>query len=257
MFNCSEEDVKKFVFERVCDDILEDFEVLWSKYKEIPHFKLQDNIYDKYNNYNDELHLIIRYATQYFITKSFEAMKVDLTDSNVCEDLSLGNIGTPGRLSKMWLGSSIKDSSELLCGRWSKKPRIAVFPNLENKKLPITKRVSLNSCCSHHIAPFSTKLNNEAYAIISYIPEEYVLGISKLQRLVDWVSKRGWLQEDLTKKLHDEVAQVAQTGSVYVKLYNIIHTCELLRGVENDEGSFTSVYFSGLFENEEYRRMIK
>lgn len=257
MFNCSEADVKKFVYQRIADNIsLDDFEASWSNYKNLNEFPLQDNIFQK-QIIDNNTHQIIRYITQYFITKAFKAMKVDLDDPNVHEDISCGNIGTPGRLAKMWVGADLYDSSEILCGRWSHKPRIAFFPNDKNIKLPITKRVSLISCCSHHIAPFSTKMRDDSYAIISYIPEKQILGISKLQRLIDWISKRGWLQEDLTKRIYDEVSEVAKTKNVYVKLYNIVHTCESLRGVQNDEGTFSSEYFDGLFNEESYRNMVK
>ena len=247
--------VKQRFFETYSTENEHNFNELWKQYESMAPFRINENVFDKYE-IDDKLLLIIRLSTQYHLKQTFQAMKIDMSDPNIQECIADGNIGTAGRVAKMWVGSSINDNTEILCGRWNKPPRIAAFPNNNKIKLPITKRVSLNSCCSHHIAPFSTKLKSDSYAIISYIPEDYVIGISKLQRLVDWVAKRGWLQEDLTKQLHYEMCKIAQTDNVYVKIYNIIHTCELLRGVQNDEGTFNSIHFTGLFEDKKYRDMI-
>ena len=95
---------------------------------------------------------------------------------NVTEDESFGNIGTPGRIIKMWTGAGLHDDRELLSGRWSKKPRLAKFPNTHDTHIPITKRVDLTAVCSHHMAPFSTTFREDAYAVISYIPADFVSG---------------------------------------------------------------------------------
>jgi GTP cyclohydrolase I len=184
-------------------------------------------------------------------------MKINLDDPNTTEEINEGNIGTPGRLAKMWVGSGLDDSTELLSGRWTKPPRIANFPNDHNQKLPITKRVDLVSCCSHHIAPFSSFFREDAYAIVSYIPNEKVLGISKLQRVVDWIARRGWLQESLTKKIYDIISEVAETESVYVKLVDISHTCESLRGSQTRDGAFTTEYYGGEFNDPDIRREVR
>ena len=91
---------------------------------------------------------------------------------------------------------------------------------------------------------------------ISYIPDEWVLGISKLQRLADWISQRGWLQEELTQDIFNEIAEVAETKSVYVKLNNVVHTCESLRGAKSKDGAFTSEYYGGAFKDPEIRRQV-
>lgn len=135
-------------------------------------------------------------------------------------------------------------------------PRIATFPNDDGMDLPITKRVNLISNCSHHFVPFSTDFSNDSYVIISYIPKNKVLGISKLQRLVNWVSQRFWLQEDLTKELYKVISEVAETEDVYVELRNIKHGCEFLRGTKSKDGQFSSVYFRGRFADRDVRRLI-
>jgi GTP cyclohydrolase I len=184
-------------------------------------------------------------------------MKIDMSDDNVMEDLSSGNIGTPGRIAKVWMGANLDDDRELGGGRWSRKPRLASFPNTNDTNIPITKRVDIISNCSHHFIPFTTIAREESYAIISYIPDKFVLGISKLQRLADWVSQRFFLQEDLTKKLYEAVSEASQTDSVYVGLFNMVHGCESMRGAKSNDGSFTSEYYGGKFADPELRKQIR
>ena len=234
----------------------ETFEENYKKYNNIKPFAPNANIFDE-QNIDDPTHFIMRTATQYHLTEAFKAMKIDLTDDNVAEDLSQGNIGTPGRVAKVWCGNGTHDDRELGSGRWGVKPRLASFPNNGTKKIPITKRVDIISNCSHHFIPFTTIAREDSYAIISYIPDREVLGISKLQRIADWVSQRFFLQEDLTKMLYEEVSKVAQTDSVYVGLFNMVHGCESMRGAKSMDGAFTSEYYGGEFENPEVRNQIK
>jgi GTP cyclohydrolase I len=58
-------------------------------------------------------------------------------------------------------------------------------------------------------------------------------------------------------KIYEEIAEVAETDSVYVKLYNNVHTCESLRGAQSEDGAFTSEYYGGDFEDAEIRKQIQ
>ncbi len=237
-------------------------DVAFQAYNELPDFKVNENIYNvtgEYSDeiYNDSVHNVMRLATQFYLTKAFGAMKVDFSDPNVQEVLADGNIGTPGRLAKVWTGANNTDDTELGVGRWTPQPRIASFPNTNtNTKIPITKRVDLISNCSHHFITFSTLTRTDSYAVISYIPDQHVLGISKLQRLTDWVSKRFWLQEDLTLAIYNEICKAAQTESVYVKIVNAVHGCEFFRGAQSRDGSFSSEMYGGKFEDARKRQQV-
>ena len=234
------------------DEFLKNIE----KYNKLKAFPANGNIFESGQNMTPEVHYLMRLLTQWYLTKAFESALIDMNDSNVQELLGDGNIGTPARLAKCWLGSSIDDDSEMGSGRFMKPVRLAKFPNNGNS-IPITKRISIVSNCSHHLAPFSTLFDEDSYAIVSYIPDEFVLGISKLQRLADYVCRRFWLQEDLTKALYEEVSKAAETEDVYVGLFNVKHTCEWLRGAKNPEGGFTSEFYSGAFEDSNLREQIK
>lgn len=236
--------------------ILKEFEEDWVKYENLKPFAPNGNVFENQDCTN-EVHYIMRLCTQYYLTEAFRAMRINLDDDNVKEDLKNGNIGTFGRIAKVWCGSNIDDDRELGGGRWSKKPRIATFPNKSNSKIPITKRVDIISNCSHHFISFNSISRPESYAIVSYIPDKKVLGISKLQRMADWVSQRFFLQEDLTKMLYDEISKVAETESVYVGLFNMVHGCESTRGAKSRDGSFTSEYYGGLFTDTELRNSVR
>jgi len=233
------------------------FKKQFKKYNKIKDFAPDSNVFET-QEINEEQHFIMRTATQYHINEAFKAMKVDLTDPNVKEDLGEGNISTPGRIAKVWCGDGIHDDRELGGGRWSVKPRLASFPN-KNKEnnIPITKRVDIISNCSHHFIPFTSLQREDSYAIISYIPKDKVLGISKLQRVADHISQRFWLQENLTEALYKEVQAVAETDSVYVGLFNIVHGCESNRGAKSKDGAFSSEFYGGDFNNSELRQSIK
>lgn len=244
----------------------QDFEADFESYRQLPNFKANENIHEvlagdssEYkwdkrdaesqfivsDSIKAEVHWIMRSVTQYFISQAFEGMKVDLDDPNVKEN-ALGK-GTPGRIAKMWCGNDPEDTTELGSGRWNREPVLSVFPNHGTQGI-ITKRVDLTSCCSHHFLPFSTLGTGQA--IVAYKPTENVLGISKLQRFVNWAAKRFWLQEDLTDYLGETIKRIAKTDDVYIKIEGVVHGCEKYRGVNAHEGSLTTEYRSGLFNTE-------
>ena len=242
------------------ENFLEDME----RYNQIPTFKANENIHQIMTNYQERedlpdlennyvkssdivtpgSHWIMRMIVQYYLTRAFSAMKVDLEDPNVSEQV-LGK-GTPGRIAKMFVGADPEDTSELGSGRWNKEPFISCFPNTDSNHNIITKEVDLVSCCSHHFLPFSNLDGGKA--IISYIPNEYVLGISKLQRFVNWSASRFWLQEDLTAYLGEQIKRIANTEDVYVRLEGVKHSCERFRGVKSKDTSLTTEFKSGYFK---------
>ena len=234
----------------------EDFLPFWEEYSELEEFAPNGNVFESGQTISDQGHFCMRMSATYHLNNAFKAMRFDMTDPNVSEDLSDGNIGTPGRIAKVYCGFDTHDDMELGSGRWSKQPRLASFPNTGNTSIPITKRIDIISNCSHHGITFSTLAREDSYAIVSYIPDKHVLGISKLQRVANWVSQRYWLQEDLTKKLYDEVKRVAETDSVYIKIFNAVHGCESFRGARSNDGAFTSEYYGGAFEDPELRKQV-
>lgn len=256
--------VKNHYFAKYPEHTEEQFEKNYNKYLKVPTFKASENIHQVLTNYakredlpdvedefvnsenlvTPEVHWIMRTCTQYYITKAFEAMKVDLKDPNV-EENALDK-GTPGRIAKLWVGDNPEDTTELGSGRWNKEPFLSCFPNEGNDSI-ITKEVDIVACCSHHFLPFSTFDGGKA--IISYKPRDYVLGISKLQRFCTWASRRFWLQEDLTAYIGETIKRIASTEDVYIRLEGLVHGCEKFRGSQSHNGTLTTEYKSGIFKN--------
>jgi len=255
-FKVTEKEVKEFVKQRFPGTDKE-FKEAWKEYLEIKNFAPDENIWETGQKISDNAHRIMRLVTQFYLTKAFQGMKIDLNNPNVAEDLENGNIGTPGRLAKVFCGYDTHDDSELGSGRWMKPIRLARFPNTMKEKLPITKEVSLVSSCSHHFISFNSLSDSDSKVIISYIPDKFVLGISKLSRLVDYISRRFYLQEDLTRKIYEIISEAAETKDVYVGLFNIVHGCEKFRGRRDPNGKFTTEYYGGAFEDPELRKQIK
>lgn len=232
-----------------------DFETFLDEYNEIKAFAPNGNINDN-QSISDKAHFIMRTKTQYHLLQAFNAMKIDMTDPNVSEDLSTGNIGTPGRVAKVWCGFDTHDTTELLSGRWNKKPRMASFPN-NGKTEPVFVTTRLDAVCSHHFIRFGDDNEDEnSIVVVGYIPEERLGGISKINRFVEWCARRGWLQEDLTEYIGKEVEKAFETSSVYVALLNNKHGCASTRGACDREAATSTVYASGKFAEDSSKHLI-
>ena len=207
--------------------------------------------------------LCMRWVAGLKMEEVLDILKFDRTDSNLVQDLSVGNIGTAQRWAKTVTGDSLECDNEMMCGRYTKPPRIATFPATHPgedltpyEPCPVTKRVDLSSVCSHHFLPYGTLIGEGSYAIISYVPGDFVLGISKLQRVADHIARRPTIQEDLTKELYRAVSEAAQTPDVYVGIFNARHTCEYLRGSQSNDGSLSTEWFGGKFEDRKLRESV-
>lgn len=143
-------------------------------------------------------------------------------------------IDTPKRVAKSWL-------DDLIVGSVSDEPNITVFPNEEHYDgIVIQTGIKVNSMCAHHNLPFY------GYAAIAYIPKENVIGLSKLNRIVEWFSRRPQMQESLTAQIHKFVSDKLQCGDVAVSISGH-HLCCGMRGVQHPDSLMTTNKFSGAF----------
>jgi GTP cyclohydrolase I len=260
------------------DDILELFiEYLTNSEKSISAF-INENIFeqnkDKLKELNRQLSKLLNIELQLNFTYelfvaymktlthvslmvTFRCMGVDLqNDSNVSIDY--GSLGTPGRIAKMWTCKNIHDLSEPLSGRFALEPELVIFPAKdEDIGKPVTVTLTINAVCSHHLFRFGNEFRNpKSKAVISYIPKDKVLGLSKINRWVEWIARRGWLQEELTKYIGKQLEMRLETEDVYVGLINMQHGCVSFRG-KNDTTSYTTTeYYNGKYTNIEFRRQV-
>ena len=142
-------------------------------------------------------------------------------------------IDTPRRVAKAWL-------KDLIVGSISPEPNITVFPNDEGYDgLVIQSGIPIVSMCAHHNLAFT------GYATVAYVPAKNVIGLSKLNRIVEWFARRPQMQESLTQQIHDYVADKMNCGSVAVSIA-CKHTCCSHRGIKHPS-VMTTNKFSGVF----------
>jgi GTP cyclohydrolase I len=142
-------------------------------------------------------------------------------------------INTPKRVSKAWL-------KDLIVGSVSNEPNITTFPNEENYDgLVVQGGIPVTSMCAHHNLAFT------GYATVAYLPGEQVVGLSKLNRIVEWFSRRPQMQESLTQQIHDYIANKLDCNSVAVSIA-CKHTCCSHRGIKHPS-VMTTNKFSGAF----------
>lgn len=144
-------------------------------------------------------------------------------------------VKTPFRVAKMMV-------REIASGAYNEPPRIATFPSSGYSGIVTQCNIEVKSLCSHHLLPFTGVCH------IAYVPVENgkVVGLSKLNRIVHWISKRPQLQEQLTKQIHDYLKEVLGDVlgvAVYIKAN---HECVSMRGAEDDSTMVTN-YCSGCF----------
>jgi len=212
-------------------------------------FKVSENVWTQGITINQGIHCIMRGLSTIIMSNLFEDfLKIDHNDPNVAGSITDDNIGTAGRVIKMLTGKDLNDTKELMSGRWTKPPRMARFPAKENEQgNPVFVKSRLDAVCSHHFVPFNDMSEN-AYCVVGYIPEKYVGGISKINRFVEWVGARGWLQEDLTEIIANTIKERFKTKSVYVCLKNIKHGCASSRGIKDRNASTSTVIATGVFK---------
>ena len=116
------------------------------------------------------------------------------------------------------------------------------------KQMVIIKNIELYSLCEHHLVPFFGK------AHIAYIPNNYIVGLSKIPRIVDVFSRRLQVQERLTKEISECLQKNLQPEGVAVVI-EASHLCMQMRGIEKQNATTTTSAFSGVFLNEEKTRL--
>ena len=140
---------------------------------------------------------------------------------------------TPRRVAKAWL-------KDLIIGSVTNEPNITTFPNDEGYDgLVIQSGIPITSMCAHHNLAFT------GFATVAYVPGEMVIGLSKLNRIVEWFARRPQMQESLTQQIHDYIADKMDCKSVAVSIA-CKHTCCSHRGIKHASVMSTNK-FSGVF----------
>ena len=186
----------------------------------------------KKNNLSNDLK--IKLIEDHF-RKILEILGLDLSSDSIKD--------TPQRVAKMYVNEIFSSIDP------NKFPSIQLFSDIEttDKRLIFVKDIKIHSFCEHHFLPMIGK------AFIAYIPNKKIIGLSKINRIVDFFSKRPQLQERLTAQIADSLSIVLNTKDVAVYT-ELDHLCVKIRGVEDFTSSTSAYHFKGLFnKNKDYK----
>ncbi|MEM9547264.1 MAG: GTP cyclohydrolase I FolE [Bacteroidota bacterium] len=187
---------------------------------------MRDDAFDKSDNEKIEI------IAEHF-EKIMETIGLDLTDDSLA--------GTPRRVAKMYIKEIFKGLNKM------NKPSISLFDNrYQYGKMLIEKNIKVESTCEHHFLPIT------GTAHVAYISRGKVIGLSKINRIVDYYSRRPQVQERLTRQIVEELKEVLDTDDVIVAM-EAKHHCVSSRGIQDPFSSTVTLEYSGKFEEQELR----
>ena len=160
-----------------------------------------------------------------------DVMGLDLTDDSLK--------GTPERVAKMYI-------DEIFSGlNPENKPKVALFDNkYQYNQMLVEKNITFYSNCEHHFVPIIGK------AHVAYISSGKVIGLPKLNRIVQYYAKRPQVQERLTNQIANELKLILNTEDVAVVI-DAKHLCVSSRGIKDDTSSTVTAYYGGAFNTSE------
>lgn len=162
-----------------------------------------------------------------------DIMGLDLTDDSLN--------GTPHRVAKMYI-------KEIFSGlNPANKPAPTLFENVyKYNEMLVEKDITFFSNCEHHFVPIYGK------AHVAYISSGKVIGLSKINRIVQYYSRRPQVQERLTIQIGKELEKMLDTGSVAIVM-DAAHMCVSSRGIQDTNSTTVTSYYSGKFQEEATR----
>jgi GTP cyclohydrolase I len=169
------------------------------------------------------------------ISKHFEAIMqtlgLDLNDDSLK--------GTPKRVAKMYVKEVFQGLNP------ANKPSISMFENkYKYNEMLVEKNISFYTYCEHHFVPII------GVAHIAYISNGQIIGLSKLNRIVEYFAKRPQVQERLTMQIGKELELVLETTDVAI-IIDAKHLCVASRGVKDDTSSTVTSYYNGAFQQQD------
>ncbi len=180
---------------------------------------------------NDEIKIEL---IQKHFSEIMQILGLDLTDDSLN--------GTPERVAKMYV-------KEIFSGLNPKnKPDIKLFENKYNyNEMLVEKNITIFSNCEHHFVPIIGKVH------VAYISSGKVIGLSKINRIVQYFAKRPQVQERLTVQIGNELTTILQTKDVAV-LIDAEHLCVSSRGIQDTSSSTVTSFYQGKFGKDETRK---
>jgi GTP cyclohydrolase IA len=167
---------------------------------------------------------------EYHFKEIMHTMGLDLTDDSLK--------GTPKRVAKMYI-------KEIFSGlNPENKPKVALFDNkYRYYDMLVEKDITFYSNCEHHFVPIIGR------AHVAYISSGKVIGLSKLNRIVQYFAKRPQVQERLTMQIAHDLRDILGTEDVAVVI-DAKHLCVSSRGVQDVNSSTVTAYYGGVFKED-------
>ena len=173
---------------------------------------------------------------EYHFRAIMETLGLDLNDDSLK--------GTPKRVAKMYVQEIFNGLDP------ANKPKLALFDNkYKYDQMLVEKDITFYSNCEHHFVPIFGK------AHVAYISNGKVIGLSKLNRIVQYFGKRPQVQERMTMQIAKELQKVLQTDDVAV-IIDAKHLCVSSRGVQDKNSATVTSFYGGKFENEITRQEL-
>lgn len=173
---------------------------------------------------------------KYHFSEIMKTLGLDLTDDSLKD--------TPERVAKMYVSEHFSGLNP------RNKPEISVFENKYGyNRMLIEKDITLYSNCEHHFVPIIGKVH------VAYIPNKKVIGLSKINRLVQYYAKRPQVQERLTVQIAKGLKEVLENDDVAV-IIEADHLCVASRGINDTNSQTVTEYFLGKFEEEKYQQQF-
>ncbi len=171
---------------------------------------------------------------EFHFARIMETLGLDLEDDSLS--------GTPNRVAKMFVNEMFSGMNP------ENKPEISLFKNKYGyHKMLVEKDITLYSNCEHHFVPIIGKVH------VAYIPHEKVIGLSKINRLVQYYAKRPQVQERLTQQISNALKMALQHDDVAV-LVEADHLCVAARGIKDTNSITITTSYSGKFEEESVKQ---
>lgn len=156
-----------------------------------------------------------------------DVMGLDRTDDSLK--------GTPNRVAKMYIEEIFSGLNPV------NKPKVALFDNkYQYNQMLVEKNITFYSNCEHHFVPIIGK------AHVAYISSGKVIGLSKLNRIVQYYAKRPQVQERLTNQIAEDLKAILETDDVAV-IIDAKHLCVSSRGIKDDTSATVTSYYGGVF----------
>tara|TARA_R110002050_G_scaffold224016_2_gene359991 strand:+ start:129 stop:785 length:657 start_codon:yes stop_codon:yes gene_type:complete len=164
--------------------------------------------------------------------KFLDALKVDWKNDPNSDK-------TPYRVAKAYV-------NDLWAGRYESPPTITTFPSDGYDGMVFEGGIPLTSMCSHHHQTIMGKVH------VAYIPgkDSHVIGLSKLNRLVEHFARRGAIQEQLTVAIHNAIDTIIEDNNGVAVMIDATHNCVQCRGVKHGGASMKTSKLTGAFKDD-------